>query len=349
MSAATLRDPLRSEPLSEIAETHIRDLVRDLHCVRARRYWFDLPITAIIGWSAFAWAAAAPLFSASMFVGVAVAVFALYRALCFMHELSHQSRRTLPGFETAWNLIVGFPLLIPSFMYVGVHPNHHKLSTYGTAEDPEYLPFARSRRMTIAFALESFLIPVFLAARFLILAPAGLFWKRGQELLAIYASSLTMNPHYRREATPALIAKIRQHSIGMLCMWGVGIAAAGLGLLPWRMFVVWLLVCSSISFINTLRTLGAHAYESSGAPLDRTGQLLDSIDTPGRFWTELWAPVGLRYHALHHYFPGIPYHNLRAAYRRIAACVQVSAGYRQVTSPSLQHSLRVLYDKGARR
>jgi len=30
-----------------------------------------------------------------------------------------------------------------------------------------------------------------------------------------------------------------------------------------------------------------------------------------------WAPVGLRYHALHHYFPGIPYHNLGFAYQRL--------------------------------
>ncbi|HEX7358893.1 MAG TPA: fatty acid desaturase [Bryobacteraceae bacterium] len=348
MSAVTLDYPLRSEALSELDEAQIRDLVRDLHCVEARRYWFDFPITAIVGWSAFAWAAAAPLFSARMFVGGAIAMFALYRALCFMHELSHQGPRALPGFENVWNLIAGFPLLIPSFMYVGVHPNHHKLSTYGTAEDPEYLPFARSRRLTVVFALESFLIPAFLAARFLILAPAGLVWKRGQELLAIYASSLTMNPRYRREAPSALIAKIRRHSAAVLCMWAAAIGAAALGLLPWRIFVVWLLICSFISFINTVRTLGAHAYESSGAPLDRMGQLLDSIDTPGRFWTELWAPVGLRYHALHHYFPGIPYHNLPAAYRKIAACVQVSAGYHQVTSPSLQHSLRVLYEKGAR-
>ncbi|MGH9623107.1 MAG: fatty acid desaturase family protein [Bryobacteraceae bacterium] len=348
MSAVTLSYPLRSEALSELDEAHIRDLVRDLHRVQARRYWFDLSITVIVGWGAFAWAAAMPLFSARMFVGGAIAVLALYRALCFLHELSHQSRRTLPGLETVWNCIVGYALLMPSFMYVGVHPNHHKLSTYGTAEDPEYLPFARSRRMTIFFALESFFIPAFLVARFLILTPAGLVWKRGQELLAIYASSLTMHTRYRREAPPALIGKIRRHSAAILCLWAAAIGAAAIGLLPWRIFIVWLLVCSFICFLNTTRTLGAHSYESSGAPLDRMGQLLDSIDTPGGFWTELWAPVGLRYHALHHYFPGIPYHNLAAAYRRITACVQVSAGYSQVTSPSLQRSLRVLYEKGAR-
>lgn len=348
MSALSVLHHLQSEPLLEIDESQVHDLVRDLHRVYARRYWVDLLISATVGWSGFAWAAAAPLFSPRMFLGAAIAVLALYRSLCFIHEISHQSRRTLPGFETAWNFFVGYPLLMPSFMYVGVHPNHHKLATYGTAEDPEYLPFARSRRLTTAFALESFFIPVFLLVRFLLLTPVGLIWRRGQELLAVYASSLTMNMRYRRETTDALLLKIRRHSVAILFLWAAAIAAVALGWLPWHLFAVWLIVVSSISFLNTIRTLGAHAYESSGAPLDRLGQLLDSIDTPGWFWTELWAPVGLRYHALHHYFPGIPYHSLPAAYRRIVNSAP-AAGYRQVVSPSLQHSLRVLYEKGARK
>jgi fatty acid desaturase len=71
---------------------------------------------------------------------------------------------------------------------------------------------------------------------------------------------------------------------------------------------------------------------------------MDSIDTPGGPWSALWAPVGLRYHALHHFFPGIPYHNLGIAYRRILAAAGGSA-YREFTSPSLPHSLTKLYKK----
>jgi fatty acid desaturase len=264
-----------------------------------------------------------------------------------MHEITHQSTRALPRFEAAWNWLVGFPLLMPSFIYVGVHQSHHRLSTYGTSQDPEYLPFAHSRRMTTVFALESFFIPLVLVLRFLVLTPIALVWPRFQKMLIVYGSSLTMNVKYRREFTPELLKKVSRDSLIAWCLWAGVIAAATVGFLPWRVFLVWLAVDSVISFVNTLRTLGAHAYENEGEQMDRAGQLLDSIDHPGAFYTELWAPVGLRYHALHHYFPGIPYHNLAEAYRRIMSHVAVCEDYGQMTHPSLQHSLRELLRKGA--
>jgi fatty acid desaturase len=113
-------------------------------------------------------------------------------------------------------------------------------------------------------------------------------------------------------------------------------------LLPLRAFAVWFGVVSVASFINTLRTLAAHRYEAEGDPLDRSGQLRDSIDVPGSFWTELWAPVGLRYHALHHYFPGLPYHNLGEAHRRLVKALPAGSAYRASTSPGLLASLTAL-------
>ena len=41
----------------------------------------------------------------------------------------------------------------------------------------------------------------------------------------------------------------------------------------------------------------------------------------------LWAPVGLRYHALHHLLPGVPYHNLGEAHRRIASALDAKSLY----------------------
>ncbi len=324
----------------------MRTLVRDLHRVKTGVFWADLLASSTLGWLAFAFAALLPAFSGRMLACTAIAVFALYRALCFIHEISHQNQRTLPGFESAWNWLAGFPLLMPSFVYAGVHNDHHKLTTYGTSDDPEYLPFARSSRMTVAFALESVLIPAALLIRFLLLTPVGLLSGRFQNWLVIHASSLTINLRYRRRVTPILLKTIRRDSALILLVWAVFATLLATRIVPLRALAIWFVISACASFVNTLRTLGAHAYESSGKPLSRMGQLVDSIDTPGRFWTELWAPVGLRYHAVHHYFPGIPYHHLPEAYRRLAGTLPVGSTYRNMSSRSLPHSLQSLYRKG---
>ncbi|HSU58143.1 MAG TPA: fatty acid desaturase [Bryobacteraceae bacterium] len=347
--ALLLRGALQEQHALNIDDVQVRALVRDLHRVSASVYWSDLLASSIVGWGAFVFGVVLPPFSAGMVAAALIAIFALYRALCFIHEISHQNRRTLPGFETVWNFLAGYPLMMPSFIYVGVHQDHHKLSSYGTSSDPEYLPFARSSGRTTAFALESFFIPVLLLVRFLVFTPLGLISKRLQQWLIVHASSLTINIRYRRDVTPNLVKTIRRDSIFIVLLWAVPIALAALGVIPWRTFLVWFVVVSVASFINTLRTLGAHAYESSGEPLDRMGQLIDSIDTPGRSWTELWAPVGLRYHALHHYFPGIPYHSLPEAYRRLVGTLPLAAEYRKMSSRSLPHSLSKLLKKGMRR
>jgi len=346
LSAVFVNEHVAAAEHAELDDSIVRPLVRDLHKVNRTIFWTDLLLSCLVGWTAFVAAVVLPVFSLPMLAATGVAVFCLYRGLCFIHEISHQSHRSLPGFETVYNALVGFPFLMPSFVYVGVHQSHHKVSVYGTEGDPEYLPFAQSWLMTTVFALESFFIPAILLLRFLVLTPIGLMLPRFHHWLVVHASSLTMNVKYRREATVELSRKVRSHSATILPLWGVLVALAAGGALPWRVFGVWFVVCSVTSFINTLRTLGAHAYESNGEPMDRMAQLRDSIDTPGAFWTELWAPVGLRYHALHHYFPGIPYHHLPEAYRRLVGSLPIGARYREMSSPSLPHSLRALIRKG---
>jgi fatty acid desaturase len=321
-----------------------RDLVRDLQTRRAAVYWTDFLLSSLTGWTAFALAVASPWLSPRMTVAAIVASFSLYRGLLFVHEISHFTRGTLRGFETVWNLLAGFPLLLPSFVYCGMHQDHHRIQLYGTERDPEYLPFARSRGMTTCFALESFLIPLLLAIRFLVIAPFGLACPPLHRWLTVHASSLVINFKYRREVSRKLEGKMRLSETAILLIWTGAVCAAWRGLMPWRTFAVWFAVVSLSSFVNTVRTLVAHDYESSGETVDRFHQLLDSIDHPGAWWTEAWAPVGLRYHALHHYFPGLPYHNLAEAYRRL---IGAALDYDRSTNPSLPYSLRELYRKGA--
>jgi fatty acid desaturase len=324
-----------------------RELVRDLQAARPATYWTDFVISSIVGWSAFALAVRYPLFSPPMALAAAIATFSLYRGLLFVHEISHFTRGGMEGFETVWNLLCGFPLLLPSFVYCGMHQDHHRISLYGTERDPEYLPFAKSRGMTVCFTVESFLIPVLLVIRFLVAAPLGLVCPPLHRWLSVHASSLVINFRYCRELTEGLEQKMRRSEVAVLAVWGIAVVLATRGVLPWRTFAVWLVVVSVASFVNTLRTLVAHHYESDGGPMDRTRQLLDSIDHPGGWWTELWAPVGLRYHALHHYFPGIPYHNLGTAYRRLVENLPATAEFHRSTDPSLPYSLRTLLSGGA--
>jgi fatty acid desaturase len=334
---------------SDEAETVSHGLVADLHAPRPWIFWTDLAVSAVVGWTAFAVAVFAEPLSGLSWLAAIVAAFALYRGVCFTHELAHLRRRALPGFETAWNLLFGVPLLLPSFTYLGVHQFHHSLSSYGTKDDPEYLPFAKSRRLTILFAIQSTaLMPIAIVVRFLFLAPIGLAWPPLHRWLEAHASSFAMNPEYRRTVAAEMAAKMRRWEMATLACWGAAFAMMYAGALPLRAFGLWLGILTIISLLNTVRVLGAHEYDSEGAILSRHGQLTDSIDTPGGPWTELWAPVGLRYHALHHYFPGIPYHNLGVAYRRIVASLPPNAEYLESTSPSLRQSLRVLYAKAAR-
>jgi fatty acid desaturase len=317
------------------------DLVRDLHTVKLWIYRMDLLLSAALGWTALAGAMVTSGWREAALIGAAVP--ALYRALCFIHEISHQPPRRLPGFEALWNLTTGFALLMPSVVYAGVHSDHHRLSTYGTKNDPEYLPFARSAGMTAAFAMQSLLLPLASAVRFLLLAPIALFVPAFERWLIVHFSSLTMNVHYRRAVTPELAKMVRLQSAGILVLW-----AAMAMYLPLRFFVFWYVVSASISLINSLRTLGAHAYQSEGQPLNREEQFRDSIDTPALRWGVLWAPVGLRFHALHHYYPGIPYHNLGKAYRRLTAELPGEASIHKVRSGGLWYSLSTLFRAGLR-
>ncbi len=296
-------------------------LTRDLNVPSARIFWSDLIGSAALGYLGLAIA----MLAASPVVAVAagiVSMFALYRAGSFIHEVSHIKHSQLPGFRLGWNLLVGVPLLIPSFLYEGVHNMHHAKTRYGTVEDPEYLPLALMKPWTLpVFLVASALAPLALLLRFAVLTPLSMLSPRLRAIVVARYSGLQINPHFRRRSPEGDFRRQWAWQETACSAWAITlIALTATGIVSLHAAIVFALVTSGTMFLNQVRTLVAHLWENDGEQMSVTAQYLDSVNVPPpATLPALWAPVGLRYHALHHLLPGVPYHNLGEAHRRITA------------------------------
>ncbi len=326
-------------------------LVRGLMTPNPWIYWTDFLFHITLGWTAFFTALLSPVFSLWQLSGFVVAVLALYRSAIFVHELAHLKKGSFKNFRLAWNILCGIPFLIPSFTYDGVHNDHHKPDVYGTNADGEYLPFATRRPAEmVVYVLLSFLIPVFLVVRFVLLTPLSYMIPPLRKIVWERASSLTIDPNYRR-AADAIRNDLnwRQQEIATCLFGAVIITLVVLEVLPYSLLILWYLTVITIFLLNSLRTLAAHAYRNPGNhKMTLAEQYLDSINIPGNFLiTPLWAPVGLRYHATHHLFMSMPYHNLGKAQRRLVNGLTDNSQYIKTIRSGLWDALRRIWHESS--
>ncbi|MEL6709982.1 MAG: fatty acid desaturase [Pseudomonadota bacterium] len=312
-----------------------RDLTQGLGTARPAIFWPDMLISTAVGYSAIATAILVNSVPIAILAGV-IGALALYRSLMFIHELTHIHRDALPGFRTTWNLMVGIPMLTPSFMYEGVHTIHHKRTQYGTVEDPEYLPLALMKPWSLPlFVIVALLAPVALIVRFAILVPLGTLIPAVRTFTWQRFSALSINPDFRRKPPTGNFAKrVRWQEAGA-SVWAITLLASTYWI-GWRPLAIALLIFSLTAVLNQLRTLVAHLWENEGEPMTVTAQFLDSVNVPPPgLMAEIWAPVGLRYHALHHLMPAMPYHDLPEAHRRLAAELGEASTYQGANHPGM--------------
>jgi fatty acid desaturase len=322
-----------------------RRLVADLLAPRPAVFWADFLASLAVGYAAAAVHLAAPFLSPVQLAAWLVAGIALFRVSLFMHEIVHFRRGEMTAFKVAWNVLAGIPFLMPSFLYEH-HLGHHNAHHYGTPRDGEYLPLGGARlRTLLGYLAEIVLLPVLAVARFLIGTPVSFLHPRLRQFVLERCSPLVINLRHRREipadAPRKLWAAIEiacfLRALGLFTFLFVGGIRVGDDVVPltWHRLAKLYGVAVVALGLNHVRTLAAHRYRSDGRRMSFAEQLDDSINVEGRTpLVELLFPVGLRYHALHHLFPSIPYHNLPEAHRRIMRELPEWRAYRDATYPT---------------
>jgi fatty acid desaturase len=300
-------------------------------------------VCVVVGYGAFLLCPAGRLLSPAALGYVAVTSFAFYRAVVFVHEIVHADDE-LRWFSLVWHGVCGVPLLVPKFTYE-FHQEHHASRLYGTAGDGEYVAYATEPRWrVIALPFTALLGPLAFVIRFLILAPLSWLVPPLRPHVLTRASALMIDADFHRKLPPAGIPRswlVEEFACFAYLMAMLALLTFGM-YSPYRLLEAYLIV-SLVLFVNWIRVLAAHRYESANERMTFPEQVLDSIDHPSLpVLGELWAPLGLRLHAVHHLFPKLPYHQLGEARRRLAAAIPRDHGYWATEDPSLHSSIHRL-------
>lgn len=318
------------------ARRTIRQSATDFFKVSPLRYWTDFLISLVLAYSAATIYLLAPLGSWQQLVAFPMAVFWLYRLGSLIHEVCHLGAHEMRVFKVAWNLLVGVFTLTPSPFFTRHHRDHHSQRMYGTPEDPEYVANvleAGDWKSGLRYAAFILAFPILVFLRFL-LAPLTFLDPRLRQFVLERGSSLTLNLRYSRQITDfdrraitamELLCFLRAAAIPLAVFTG----AAPLSRIP----LLYLLGLTTL-VMNQMRQLADHHFEGDGSRSNVESHILDSCNYSGNDpLTLLFFPFSIRYHALHHLFPSLPYHNLAGAHHYLVENLPDDSPYHGLDQP----------------
>ncbi|HEV3418206.1 MAG TPA: fatty acid desaturase [Pirellulales bacterium] len=326
-----------------------RRILGDLFVHRAAIYWADMLLTLTVGYGFAMVYFRAAAFSPLQIASFLIAGFALFRVGSFVHEITHLRQGELLAFRIGWNLLAGIPMLMPSFFYEN-HIDHHNSHRYGTVRDGEYLPLGNGSRWKLLwFWLQVPLLPIYIYVRLLVVAPLSFLYPPLRKWAIEHMSSFVINFRHRLDVPPWAPRKAWA-ALEMACCLraSVVLIAIASGFHPWTYGLQLYLLALMTLALNYIRNMVAHHYRNAGEEMTYLEQLEDSVNiTGGPIFTELFFPLGLRFHALHHLFPSLPYHNLGVAHRRLMAELPADSPYRRTVYPSFWAVMHELWtDRG---
>jgi fatty acid desaturase len=182
-------------------------------------------------------------------------------------------------------------------------------------------------------------VPPLALVRFGALMPLSWICPPLRQFIQRRASSLVMDPTYLRPApTPRELRYIARQELFCFLFLILALVAIPLYLNEWPIacLIHAYLTAIVIMFLNALRTIASHRFWSEGEESTFVEQMLDSVVLDNDSLSAILInPLGLRYHATHHLFPSLPYHNLRTAHMRLMAQLPADSPYRQTVERSV--------------
>ncbi len=330
-------------PRDEMAPEHpafsfreARKLIGDLFVHNSFIYWTDMLLTGAVGYGCATCFLKTPGVTWLSAAAYLIAGFALFRVGSYIHEITHMRTGEMLKFRIAWNVLFGIPLLMPSFFYEN-HIDHHNSRHYGTVHDGEYLPIGAGRwGQLVLFWMQVPLLPVYIFLRFLIGTPLSFCYPPLRKWLLEHMSSFVINFKHRLTIpnnAPLKTWAWLEFACFLRC-FALSVAVCVGFREPAYVFKMYCIAVLTLG-LNYIRNMAAHHYRNDGEAMSHLEQLEDSVNIEGMpVVTELFFPLHLRYHALHHLFPSLPYHNLAKAHRRLMAGLPENSIYHRTVYKS---------------